>query len=149
MIGAETLGAIGAFVTLLSGVFLKIYVAHAKEAREDREQARAHQKEFLKFVRALVAEPKGAGDSNPPNGRTKLLVEQTHSMSERMERSFAGLEKQACEQTKCIKVMSEEMGTMNRDSKARIELFKQIIEQRRPAYPKEAEIAESEKGHSI
>ncbi len=136
---------VAAIITAVGGLFLGavalIYKASAAAAAEDREHVKA-------LIDAIVTVPAADGGVGPTNGRTKLLVEQTHSMSERMEKSFSSLELQGFEQTKCIKAMSEQLGKMNRNDRARIELFKEILERERVVCP-HAEVVASQKGHEI
>ena len=153
------LASVGAFIVAVIGAVTALYKVHARvaaaAAAEDRKQIK-------KLINAIVTVPSANGDGGPTNGRTKLLVEQTHDMSAKMSEAFRDnaeatkdLSKSMAAQTDMvreqgidIKAMSEQMGRMNRNDKSRIALFKQILERERVVCPN-AELVESQKGHAL
>lgn len=107
MLSPEVIGAIAAGIGLVcTGLFTAVTTMLVKAARESR----VDRQQFLEFIAKFVTASSTSSDGEVPNGRTKLLVEQTHGMTDRLEKAFEGMRSEMKRQTTILGNQTEILG---------------------------------------
>lgn len=141
----------GGFIAIVIGAFTAFYKVQAKAAAEDRKQ-------LHNLFEAIVTVPAADGNSGPNNGRTKLLVEQTHGMTDRLGEALGDIAKATAAQTNMIHEQGKDIKTMSNNYEERLllarewkasqdELINTLARVR--ICPRYEHVEESDKGHDI